>query len=84
MNAAICISNFNSISQRSIALSRHILSKALRPCSLVMVDSTELKVYVKDGWHQDKHAVLARRTQRKLHLALDENHAILACELTTT
>jgi len=42
-----------------------------------------LKVYGKDEWHQEKHAVPARRTWRKLHLAVNENHQILACELTT-
>ena len=49
----------------------------------MIVDSTGLKVYGKDEWQQEKHAVLARRTWRKLHLAVDENHEILACELTT-
>jgi hypothetical protein len=34
-------------------------------------------------WHQEKHAVPARRTWRRLHLAIDENHQVLACELTT-
>ena len=83
MNAAICIPDFSSISRRSIELPRHTLSKALQPGSLVIVDSTGLKVYGKDEWHQEKHDVPARRTWRKLHLAVDENHQILACELTT-
>jgi len=83
MNAAICIPDFSSISRRSIELPRHILSKALQPGSLVIVDSTGLKVYGKDEWHQEKHDVPARRTWRKLHLAVNENHQILACELTT-
>jgi len=83
MNAAICIPDFSSISRRSIVLPRHVLSKALQPGSLVIVDSTGLKVYGKDEWHQEKHQVPARRTWRKLHLAVDENHQILACELTT-
>ena len=42
-----------------------------------------LKVYGKDEWHQEKHTVPARRTWRKLHLAADEKHQLLACELTT-
>lgn len=83
MNAAISIPDFSSISRRSIELPRHVLSKARQSGSLVIVDSTGLKVYGKDEWHQEKHAVLARRTWRKLHLAVDENHEILACELTT-
>lgn len=30
-----------------------------------------------------KHGVPARRTWRKLHLAIDDNHNVLAYELTT-
>ena len=55
----------------------------MEPGSIVIVDSTGLKVYGKDEWHQEKHNVSARRTWRKLHLAIDENHQVLACELTT-
>lgn len=83
MNAAISIPDFSSISKRSIELPRHVLSKAAEAGSMVIVDSTGLKVYGKDEWHQEKHRVPARRTWRKLHLAVDENHQILACELTT-
>src|SRR5258708_12735118 len=61
----------------------HVLSQAMEPGSLVIVDSTGLKVYGKDEWHQEKHDVPARRTWRKLHLAIDEHHQVLACELTT-
>jgi hypothetical protein len=83
MNAAITIPDFSSISKRSIELPRHVPSKALEPGSFVTVDSTGLKVYGKDEWHQEKHGVASRRTWRKLHLAIDENYQILACELTT-
>src|SRR5665648_158246 len=54
----------------------------MEPGSPVIVDSNGLKVYGKDEWHQEKHDVAARRTWRKLHLAVDENHQLLACELT--
>ncbi len=83
IGAAINIPDFSSTSKRAIELPRHVLSKALEPGSFVIVDSTGLKVYGKDEWHQEKHGVAARRTWRKLHLAVDENHQILACELTT-
>jgi len=83
MKAEITIPDFSSISKRCIALPRHILTKAMEPGSIVIVDSTGLKVYGKDEWHQEKHAVPARRTWRRLHLAIDENHQVLACELTT-
>lgn len=83
MGSDICIPDFSRISRRSIELPRHVLSKAMQPGALVIVDSTGLKVYGKDEWHQEKHAVPARRTWRKLHLMVDENHQLLACELTT-
>ena len=62
---------------------QHALSKFLDPGRFVIVDSTGLKVYGKDEWHQEKHDVAARRTWRKLHLAIDEHHQVLACELRT-
>jgi hypothetical protein len=83
MKAEITIPDFSSLSKRSISLPRHKLTKALETGSVVIVDSTGLKVYGKDEWHQEKHNVASRRTWRKLHLAVDENHQIVACELTT-
>jgi hypothetical protein len=83
MGLDISIPDYSSMSRRSISLPRHVLSKALEPVSLVIVDPTGLKVYGKDEWHQEKHNVSARRTWRKLHLAIDESHQIIACELTT-
>ena len=62
MKADINISDFSSISKRSIELPRQVLSKAQEPGSLIIVDSTGLKVYGKDEWHQEKHDVPARRT----------------------
>jgi hypothetical protein len=69
LKVEISIPDFSCISKRSIGLPRQALSKALEPGSLVIVDSTGLKVYGKDEWHQEKHDVPARRTWRKLHLA---------------
>ena len=58
------------------------MSKALAPSNVVIVDCTGLKVYGKDEWHQETHDVSTWRTWRKLHLAIDEHHQVLACELT--
>jgi hypothetical protein len=46
----------------SISLSQHVLSHAMGPGDLVIVDATGLKVYGKDEWHQEKHDVATRRT----------------------
>ena len=47
-----------------------------------IIDSTGLKIFGKDEWHQLKHGVNAKRSWRKLHIAIDENHQIIACDLT--
>jgi hypothetical protein len=83
MGAAIAIPGFSCISKRTVELPAILMTNAMKPGSVVIVDSTGLKVYGKDEWHQEKHAVPARRTWRKLHLAIDEHHQVLACELTT-
>jgi hypothetical protein len=62
MKSTISIPDYSRISKRSISLPRHVLSKAMQPGSLVIVDATGLKVYGKDEWHQEKHDVAARRT----------------------
>ncbi|HYH36971.1 MAG TPA: IS5 family transposase [Azospirillum sp.] len=50
----------------------------------VVIDSTGLKVFGKGEWHLEKHGGQARRSWRKLHLAVDPNSGeILASELTS-
>ena len=58
----ITIPDFSSLSKRSVALPRHKLGKELESGSIIIVDSTGLKVFGKDEWHQEKHAIAARRT----------------------
>lgn len=83
LHSVIAIPDFSLISKRSISLPPILLSKGLQPGSVIIVDSTGLKVFGRDEWHQEKHDVPARRTWRKLHLAVDEKHHVLACDLTT-
>ena len=89
MNVGITIPDFSNISKRSITMPKPLIAKAKEAGSVVIVYSTGLKVYGKDEWHscpsgyQEKHDVAARRTWRKLHIASNEKHFIMACELTT-
>ena len=83
MSVELQIPDFSSIAKRSGSLPRLVLNKALKPGSQVIVDSTGLKMYGKDEWHQEKHGISPRRTWRKLHLAVDEHHQWIAVELTT-
>ncbi|HHU0102125.1 TPA: IS5 family transposase [Legionella pneumophila] len=58
------------------------LAQTLTPGSHVIVDSTGIKVYGKSEWHQEKHEAKAKRTWRKLHIAVDEKHQIIAYDIT--
>ena len=75
--------DFSNISKRSDGLSFERLIDSIDPGSHILVDSTGLKVYGQDEWHQEKHKVQAKRTWRKLHIAIDEKHQVLACDLST-
>jgi hypothetical protein len=48
----------------------------------IAIDSTGLKRFGRDEWHQEKHKISANRSWRKLHIAVDINHNIQACQLT--
>jgi hypothetical protein len=47
--------DFSNISKRSDGLSLERLIDSIEPGSDVIVDSTGLKVYGQDEWHQEKH-----------------------------
>ncbi len=49
---------------------------------ILALDSTGLKQYGKEEWHQEKHGVNPKRTWRKVHVAVDENNMIRAILLT--
>jgi hypothetical protein len=48
----------------------------------IAIDSSGLKRFGHDEWHQEKHKVSAKRSWRKLHIAVDNKHIIHASELT--
>jgi hypothetical protein len=49
---------------------------------IITIDSSGLKQYGKDEWHQEKHKINPRRTWRKIHVAVNENHMIVGAALT--
>ena len=51
-------------------------------CAAIAIDSTGLKRFGRNEWHQEKHKVSAKRSWRKLHIAVDGRHFIHGCELT--
>ena len=82
MGLDLDIPDYSTLSKRSINLELSALAQTLKPGSHIIIDSTGLKVYGKDEWHQDKHGVNARRTWRKLHIVIDEKHQIIAYDIT--
>lgn len=48
----------------------------------IAIDSTGLKRFGLDEWHQEKHKISAKRSWRKLHIAVDDSHIIHAAALT--
>lgn len=76
------IPDYSTLSKRSIGLPLQQLIDNCESGTHFLVDSTGLKVYGKDEWNQEKHGTTPKRTWRKLHLAIDENHQIVASDLT--
>jgi len=71
------------LSELGIRSPRYI--KSITPdesISAIAIDSTGLKRFGRDEWHQEKHKVSAKRSWRKLHIAVDEKHIIHAAVLT--
>ena len=58
-------------------------TKATDDLAAIAIDATGLKQYGRDEWHQEKHNVSARRTWKKLHIAVDDSHIIQAAIVTT-
>lgn len=48
----------------------------------IAIDSTDLKRFGRDEWHQEKHKVSAKRSWCKLHIVVDEGHYIVGSTLT--
>lgn len=46
------------------------------------IDSTGVKRFGRDEWHQEKHKVSAKRSWRKLHVCVDDEHYIHGSVLT--
>ncbi|QGP57255.1 hypothetical protein PsalMR5_04714 (plasmid) [Piscirickettsia salmonis] len=42
----------------------------------IAIDSTGLKRFGRDEWHQEKYKISAKRSWRKLHVAVDDDHYI--------
>ncbi len=57
-------------------------NKADEDIVAIAIDSTGLKRFGLDEWCQEKHKISAKRSWRKLHIAVDDQHIIHAAALT--
>jgi len=77
MGVPLATPDHSTLSRRAMTMTS--ISKGRRlpdgPVHL-LIDSTGLKVYGAGEWLQEKHGVRARRTWRKLHLAVDADTGI--------
>ena len=87
MNLPIKCPDYTTLSRRLSELNiksprytKH--SKIDENIAAIALDSTGLKRFGRDEWHQEKHKVSARRSWRKAHFGIDENHYIQAAVLT--
>ncbi|WP_368321848.1 IS5 family transposase [Parabacteroides distasonis] len=48
----------------------------------IAIDSTGLKRFGRDEWHQEKHRVSSKRSWRKMHLGSSDDHYIYAAVMT--
>jgi hypothetical protein len=81
----LAVPDHTTFSRRSVNLSVATTLRQVNGPVHVVIDSTGLKVFGAGEWQLEKHGGKARRTWRKLHLAVDPVAGeILASELTTT
>jgi hypothetical protein len=87
LNVSLSCPDYTTLSKRLSSLSINIprYTKQHSPdesVAAIAIDSTGLKRFGRDEWHQEKHKVSAKRSWRKLHIAVDNQHTIHACVLT--
>jgi len=83
MGLEIPIPHYSTLSERSEGLEIIRLAEQVEPGSHVIADASGLKVYGAGQWQETKHGLQKRRIWRKLHVAVDEKHQVIAATMTT-
>jgi len=86
-NLPLCCPDYSRLSRRlsevDLSTPRYKNSDDLdENIAAVAIDSTGLKRFGRDEWYPEKHKVSAKRSWRKLHIAVDNKHIIHSVELT--
>ncbi|EJU6033178.1 transposase [Salmonella enterica] len=77
-NVSLTVPDHTTVSRRAVGLPPLPRIPA-EGAAHILIDSTGLKVYGAGQWLEEKHGEKARRSWRKLHLAVDaDNFSILA------
>ena len=81
LGVSLSIPDYTTISRRGKDLVIH-LKKTKKEKTIVIIDSTGVKVYGEGEWKVRQHGYSKRRTWRKVHVAIDEDGEIRAAEVT--
>lgn len=87
MNVPLSCPDFSVLSKRLRQLKIHVppykkANKPDRDIHAIAVDSTGLKRFGRSEWHQEKYELSNKASWRKLHIGVNQNHYIEACDLT--
>ena len=83
MGLDIPIPHYSTLSDRSEGLEIIRQTEQIEPGSHVIVDASGVKIYGAGQWQETKHGFQKRRIWRRLHIALDEKHQLIAATMTT-
>lgn len=88
MGLDLCCPDYTVLSKRlaelNIKVPRYQIKKDMPDPNIhaIAIDSTGLKRFGRGEWHQEKYELSSKASWCKLHLAVNQDHMIEACELT--
>jgi hypothetical protein len=83
LGVTVSAPDHSTLSRRAAALPSVSLGRMPEGPLHVLIDSTGLKVYGAGEWLQEKHGGRARRSWRKLHLAVDASSSMIVAQTLT-
>jgi IS5 family transposase len=83
LGVTVSAADHSSLSRRATTLASVSLGRMPEVPLHVLIDSTGLKVYGAGEWRQEKHGARARRSWRKLHLAVDADSGMIVAQTLT-
>src|SRR5208337_5234128 len=83
LGVTVSAADHSTLSRRATTLPSVSLGRMPDGPLHVLIDSTGLKVYGAGEWLQEKHGARARRTWRKLHLAVEADTGTVMASILT-